>query len=206
MSSGKEKSGCGSKLVMTAGIGFALMCVVVCAGGYFMWQKMRGAITTDPAKIQKISEAVVDLDVPAGLKPEFGMDLKIAGEGMSMAVFTEKDSGGSMWVMSISTPYDPNKANVDDVMRDMERQQKDNPQQQKQKIIKLEEQEDIEKDVNGRLGKFVVGRGKDEDGVDHIQVMGIFESKSKDMGMFNLVIPEEEMDMEAGRKLVESVK
>lgn len=187
------------------GVGFAVVCVVACAGGYFMWQKVKNAVTDDPAKVQEISESVVDLDVPEGFEPQFGMDLKVAGQGMTMAVYVEKKSQGSMWVMSISTPYDPATANVENVKRDMENQQQQQ-QGQKQKVIELEEQEEIEKDVNGRLGKFLVGRGKDEAGVDHIQVLGIFESKSKEMGMLNLVIPEEQMDMEAGRKLVESVR
>jgi hypothetical protein len=205
MSSGNGKTGCGTKMFAVIGVGFAVVCVVACAGGYFMWQKVKNAVTDDPAKVQEISESVVDLDVPEGFEPQFGMDLKVAGQGMTMAVYVEKKSQGSMWVMSISTPYDPATANVENVKRDMENQQQQQ-QGQKQKVIELEEQEEIEKDVNGRLGKFLVGRGKDEAGVDHIQVLGIFESKSKEMGMLNLVIPEEQMDMEAGRKLVESVR
>ncbi len=60
--------------------------------------------------------------------------------------------------------------------------------------------------MNGQPGKFLVGRGKDENGVEHVQVLGIFESGSKELGMMNLVIPADRMDMDAGRKLVESVK
>jgi len=37
-------------------------------------------------------------------------------------------------------------------------------------------------------------------------VLGIFESNSKEIGMMNLVMPAERMDMEGGRKLVESVE
>ena len=207
MSSERSKSGCGSKLVMTFGIGFAVMCVLVCAGGYFMWQKMKDAITTDPVKIQQISESVVDLEVPAGLEPKFGMDFKVAGQGMSMAIYGDEKATGSMFVRSVSAPYDPEKTSVEDVKQNMENQrQQQQGQGEKQKVIELEEREEIEKDVNGRVGKFLVGKGKDEAGVEHIQVMGVFESKSKEMGMFNLVIPADQMDMEAGRKLIESVK
>ena len=88
----------------------------------------------------------------------------------------------------------------------MEAQQANKPAEQRQKALDLEEREEIEKEVNGRPGKFLVGRGKDEDGVEHIQVLGIFESGLKEMGMMNLVIPAERMDMEGGRKLVESIE
>ena len=118
----KSKSGCGTKLLIGLGAGFAVFVVVACAGGYFMFQKMKNAVTNDPVKVQQIGESVVDMDVPAELKPQFGMDLKVAGQGMSMAVYVDNESGGSMWVMSISTPYDPETANVKDVLRDMERQ------------------------------------------------------------------------------------
>jgi hypothetical protein len=204
----KSKSGCGTKLLIGLGAGFAVFVIVACAGGYFMFQKMKNAVTTEPAKVQQISESVVDLEIPAGLEPKFGMDFRVAGQGMAMAIYSDEKTGGSMFVMSISTPYDPATANVDDVKRNMENQQRQQQAQgqQQQKIIKLEEQEEIEKDVNGRPGKFLVGRGKDEAGVEHIQVLGIFESKSKELGMFNLVVPAEQMDMEAGRKLVESAK
>lgn len=201
-----QSGGCGTKLVMTVGICFAVFGVLVCAGGYFFVQKMKDAITTEPAKIQEISDSVVDLDVPPLLKPQFGMNFKMAGTGMSMAIFADEASGSSMFLMSVPAPYDPASADVENVKRDMEQQQQQQNQGQQQKIIELEEQEEIEKDVNGRVGKFLVGRGKDAAGVDHIQVLGIFESKSNEMGMLNLVVPEEHMDMEAGRKLVESVK
>lgn len=202
--SSAPKSGCGTKLLLGLGIATAAGIVVLCAGGYFMYQKTKDSITNDPAKIQKISDEIVSVDLPDGLAALFGIDLKVAGQGMSMAVFGDEDA--SVFVMSISAPYDPESADVDHVRRDIEDQQANKPQEQRQKALDLEEREEIEKDVNGRPGKFLVGRGKDENGVEHIQVLGIFESNSKEIGMMNLVIPAERMDMEGGRKLVESVE
>lgn len=202
--SSRSNSGCGTKLLLGLGIATAVGVVVLCAGGYFMYQKMKDSITNDPAEIQKISDEIVSVDLPDGLEAQFGMDLKIAGQGMSMAVFGDEDA--SVFVMSISAPYDPDTADVDNVRRDMEAQQANKPQEQRQKRLDLEEREEIEKEVNGRPGKFLVGRGKDDDGVEHIQVLGIFESGMKELGMMNLVIPAERMDMEGGRKLVESIE
>lgn len=202
--SSRPNSGCGTKLLLGLGIATAVGIVVLCAGGYFMYQKMKDSITNDPVEVQKISDEIVSVDLPDGLEAQFGMDLKIAGQGMSMAVFGDEDA--SVFVMSISAPYDPDSADVDNVRRDMEAQQANKPAEQRQKALDLEEREEIEKEVNGRPGKFLVGRGKDEDGVEHIQVLGIFESGLKEMGMMNLVIPAERMDMEGGRKLVESIE
>lgn len=200
----KPKTGCGTKLLLGLGIAAAVGVVLLCAGGYFMYQKMKDSVTSDPVEIQKISDAIVSVDIPDRLEAHFGMDLKIAGQGMSMAIFG--DESASIFVMSISAPYDPDTADVDNVRRDMEAQQANKPQEQRQKALDLEEREEIEKEVNGQPGKFLVGRGKDENGVEHVQVLGIFESGSKELGMMNLVIPADRMDMDAGRKLVESVK
>ncbi len=202
--SSAPESGCGTKLLLGLGIATAVGVVLLCAGGYFMYQKMKDSVTNDPVEVQKISDEIVSVDLPDRLEAQFGMVLKVAGQGMSMAIFGDEDA--SVFVMSISAPYDPESADVDNVRRDMEAQQANKPAEQRQKALDLEEREEIEKDVNGRPGKFLVGRGKDENGVEHIQVLGIFESGLKEMGMMNLVIPAERMDMEGGRKLVESIE
>ena len=108
--SSRPNSGCGTKLLLGLGIATAVGIVVLCAGGYFMFQKMKDSVTNDPIEVQKISDEIVSVDLPDGLEAQFGMDLKIAGQGMSMAVFGDEDA--SVFVMSISAPYDPDTADV----------------------------------------------------------------------------------------------
>lgn len=200
-----QRSGCGMKIFIALGVGFVLLCIAVCVGGYFFVQKIQDGMTTEPDKIRELTQAIVTVDVPPQVNPFMAVDLSMLGNSFSMAIYADQ-MGGSMWIMSVPAPYDPNVANVDDVLREMQEQQQHQQKGQKQKVITIEKRENIEKQVNGKLGKFLVAQGKDENGVPHIQVTAIFQSKRDNLGMFNLVISEQQMDLAAGRKLVESVK
>ncbi len=197
--------GCGFKILIAALVFGVLLIIGVCAGGYFLFQKIQEGATTEPAKVREISQSIVEVDVPNQLPPAFAIDLSMMGNSFSMAIYADQ-IGGSMWVMSVPTPYEPDKARVEDVLRQMEQQQQHKPPEQKQKVIRIDKSEKIERQVNGRIAKFLVASGKDELGVPHTQVTGIFESATGSLGMFNLVIAEAEMDMDAGRKMVESVE
>lgn len=198
----RKESGCGIKIVIALGIGFVVICIAVCAGGYFYVQK---GVTTEPDKVRDLTQSIIEVDVPPQVLPIMGIDLSMLGNNFVMAIYADH-MGGSMWIMSVPAPYDPVAANVDDVLREMEQQQQQKPDNQKQKVIKIEKREDIEKQVNGKLAKFLVASGKDENGVPHTQVTGVFLSEKENLGMFNLVISEQQMDMAAGKRMVESVK
>ena len=85
--SSAPESGCGTKLLLGLGIATAVGVVLLCAGGYFMYQKMKDSVTNDPVEVQKISDEIVSVDLPDRLEAQFGMVLKVAGQGMSMAIF-----------------------------------------------------------------------------------------------------------------------
>ena len=198
--------GCGMKIAIAAGAGMVLMILVVCGGGALLVNKAQESLTNDPMEIRQIRESIVQVEIPKDMKPVMGMDIKIMGEGMSMAAFTDQAHDGEMWFVSLSTPYDSNVKIDDAVRKAQDDQRRNSPQQKMIPLAALEDREDIEKEINGQTGKFVVGRGKDEQGVEHVQVTGIFATDSQEFGMVNLIMPAEHMDLEAGSRLIESMQ
>ncbi|MFP6765265.1 MAG: hypothetical protein VB858_16675 [Planctomycetaceae bacterium] len=198
--------GCGMKIAIAAGVSMVLMILAVCGGGALLVNKAKDSITDDPVKIRKLRESIVQAEIPEGMEPVLGMDMKIMGKGMSMAAFIDKEHDGAMWFVSLSTPYDSN-VKIDDAVRQVQQdQQRNSPQQKMIPLAALEDREDIEKEINGQTGKFVVGRGKDDQGVEHVQVTGIFATESQEIGVVNLIIPAEHMDLAAGSRLIESMQ
>ena len=198
--------GCGMKIAIAAGAGMVLMILVVCGGGALLVNKAQESLTNDPMEIRQIRESIVQVEIPKDMKPVMGMDIKIMGEGMSMAAFTDQAHDGEMWFVSLSTPYDSNVKIDDAVRKAQDDQRRNSPQQKMIPLAALEDREDIEKEINGQTGKFVVGRGTDEQGVEHVQVTGIFATDSQEFGMVNLIMPAEHMDLEAGSRLIESMQ
>jgi len=198
--------GCGMKIAIAAGAGIVLIIVAVCGGGALLVSKAKDSITNDPGKIRQIRESILQVKMPEEMKPALGMDMKIMGKGMSMAAFTDQAHDGEMWFVSLSTPYDSN-IRIDDAVRQaQEDQRRNSPQQKMIPLAALEDREDIEQEINGQSGKFVVGRGTDEQGVEHVQLTGIFATDSQEFGMVNLIMPAEHMDLEAGSRLIESMQ
>jgi hypothetical protein len=205
------RSGCGGclgKFLIALGVLFALL-IAVCCGGFFYFKSWAAnAVTQDPAEVQKISDEVISVQVPAPLEPVGGGRFKMPiagtyiGEGV---VYADKNQKGSLILASFGDDY----AQLQDSMLQALSGQGQN--QSAAKNDKTEQLKDakktrLEPTIQGEKALFEISEGIGvQSGKQKIRVQGAFKGKSG-KAIFVLDAEEDTIPREKVDEMIDSIK
>jgi hypothetical protein len=63
------------KVLLILGGIFGVLAALCCGGGFYVYNRIKNSVTSDPAKVAAIQQEIMDIDIPDGLKPQGGMDI-----------------------------------------------------------------------------------------------------------------------------------
>jgi hypothetical protein len=161
------------------GIGCGVL-VVLCCGclgisGYMMARSFQPS--EDPAKIQEITDSIVDITVPPELAPRVAIDwvLPVVGRRMMvLAVYGDKADENHLVLLQFGDEFGSNEAfkqQWEDALRESGHKGWEE--------AKLEESEEFKTEINGQPATFNVGKGKEgKSGAEVWQAMGSFQGKA----------------------------
>ncbi len=175
--------GTGGKVLLGLGLGCGLLMLLCCGffgiSGYWFSQALVKSISSDPVAIRDLTDSIVSMEIPAGLEPQFSMDLHIPIVGqIAMVVWTsgavseESTSGSGLLISQMDNPA----VNREDLRKQFESEFRET-QNGGLEEIRLEKSEAIDLTINGALAQFTFGSGKRKDGVEVWQVTGSFDGK-----------------------------
>jgi len=95
-----------TKVLLGFGIGCGVLALLCCGlfsvGGVWMANFFKESVTEDPVKIREIAREIVEMEIPPGLEPKAGLDMRnpFGGERfMTWVVFAGKDKGNENHLM-----------------------------------------------------------------------------------------------------------
>src|SRR5580658_493743 len=101
-----QRSGCGGclgKLLILLGILFALILAMCCGGIFYMKSYIANAVTQQPVEVQKISDEIISINVPAPLAPVAGGRFQVPFVGTTFgqfALYSDKNHKGVLVLAS----------------------------------------------------------------------------------------------------------
>lgn len=188
----------GAKVALILGGCVGLLMLLCCGFFGYMGFKVSKSMTVEPAAINAIRDTVItSIDLPPEFKPQMGMDLTLAGQGMKMVMFgdsTDPQQGGTvLMLMQMMVAADEAQ-----MRRELE---KSMGSQQK---IQIESSETKTLTVDGTMIDFLFAKGKMQDKAVR-QVTGVFAGKTGTV-MLMLFVPEEKWDESKVIGILESLK
>jgi hypothetical protein len=141
---------------------------------------------------------ISSINLPETYRPQMGMDLAIAGQGMRMAVYgntAEPGAGGTMLMLMQMTIA------ADEAQMRRELQKSMGNQQQ----INIESSETRTLTIEGEMVDFKFAKGTTDKGDAMRQVTGVLAGKQGTL-MLMLIVPEADWDEEEVVGILESIK
>ena len=200
----KEKRGmsAGMKILVICLVGFGLFGVACCGGIIFLGYKFTNSVTEDPVAIEQIVTSIVEFERPKGFSPAMAWDMTLLGSDLKMAILVSGTD--TLLLMELGIPYDAKEVDIDQMMRQMKEQQKMGAQNGKNITIEKTITEQVQ--LRGHPAEFMIAIGKDDAGVQMIDITGGFPSKKGQMAILKLQIARTQMDEEQAKKFVRSIK
>lgn len=174
-------------LLILGGLGFVSMVVCCGAGVWFVGR----SVVTDAAAVNGLRDKIVGMEIPAGFKPVFGMNIVF-----QMAVYVG-DKEAMLLIMQM-----PGEVDGKDMQRGMEQQME---KQGKNTSIKIESKETRDIDIDGKPVPFTFAKGKrEQDGVEVRSITGTFPGRGGTACLM-ITIPESDYDEEAVTNTLKSI-
>lgn len=185
-------SGTTKVLLILGGVGG--LCLLVCCGvaGFIGW-KAKNSMSDDPVVITKLSQSIVEMDIPADFTPKQSMDMFGV---MKMAIYTAPKHGMLMLIGFGKMFADPQQ------QEQMKQQMKQQHGPKDQKVLSTETKE---VEIGGKKVPFEFAKTEDTGSHEKFeQVNGFFPGKEGPVVLM-LLIPEDEYDEEEVLKMLQSI-
>jgi hypothetical protein len=190
----------GKKVAVILGSCCAALMLACCGVFGYLGFQLRQSVTDDPAEVIAIRDQIVTaITLPAEYKPQVGMNLTLAGQGMRMAMFgeTSDPNTGGAALMLMHMMVTANEAQMQEDL--------DNSLGRKTNV-QVESSETKSVTIDGTMVNFVFAKAKtQESGKPLRQVTGVFPGKTGTV-MLMLFVPEEKWDEEQVLGILESIK
>lgn len=179
-------------LAAVGGVSLAL-----CCGGAYFWFK--DALTEDPVKIAAMQKEIVEIELPANLQPQGGMNLNLGVFQMKIAMYTAQP-GSFLMLMQMQV-----SGQTEEQMQQGFNQQAG---QQQNAQFKVESSETKTVKIDGQDRNFLFSKGvltpQGGQSTPVRMVSGMFPSKNG-MGFIQYAIDEATYDEAAVIKMLESI-
>ncbi|QDV18835.1 hypothetical protein Pan153_34960 [Gimesia panareensis] len=182
-------------ILVLGGVGL-LLC---CGGVFYAFRNVKAKVTENKKEIIEIQNEITTITIPDSFVPQFGMSVNVIGKHILMAAYEEKEKQGALVLMSFGIPNDG--------MVDMNKEFRNNLKQQNQNQRELEitKQEQKEFTINGEKVEFTFAEGKDKNGKEFHQIMGVFPGKTGATFLF-IQIASDKYNEEEIVEMIKSIK
>jgi hypothetical protein len=171
--------GCGTKILIGLGIIFALLMVVCCGGGIWVYSYMKKAVSEDPATVASTTKSITEIEIPAPLEPAVAVNLRIPimNKTVICTVYADPAEGGSLVLFVLGGLVE--NQNQEKMRRSVEQtlnQQGINRGEDDELVVSSTRQAQMQ--IRGKPAKFTIAKGHGaKSKAERITVQGVFEGK-----------------------------
>jgi hypothetical protein len=207
----KQGMSTGLKILLGCGIGCGVLTLLCCggmvAGTWWSMEMLKRSVVREPAEIQAIADAVATIDVPAGLRPKAGVDMRIPivdRTFLKAVAFTDDHDHQILAIGEFSESF----AQVDeDSLRDeINRALADGSKgEHDHDDFQVQETHQLELEIRGQPAKFRIEEGVDKDQKKLIRAMGDFQGHHG-LGLVFLQLDAEQYNLEQVEQILRSIR
>ncbi len=194
----------GSKVVLILAIIFGVAAVICCGGGIAVIAYFRHAAIDDPAVVRQKTAEITDIEVPGGLQPQGGLDLKVPFSGkpiMTIVVYADQPSDSFVFLASGPAFESQNQAQMEQSINQSLQQK--GMGKEGETIIGQTVEKKVQ--IRGKQASFRITTGKgSKSGKPRISVVGAFPGK-EGTAMLILNADAEKYPEETIRRMLESI-
>jgi len=195
------------KILLILGVLFGGIMVLCCGGVVYMIYYAKAMVSEDPTVIAATSAEITEIDLPAEMKPQMAMNIKVPFTGQEVikaAIYTDEDNQGTLILGGVGKVMaEQNQADMQEQFTQALRQQ---GIQSGEQNVELEEIRTIERTIRGQPATFVISRGTDtESGKELFHVNGTFQGKNGP-AIFLLIADPEAYDEDRVVEIIESIE
>jgi hypothetical protein len=178
MSPRPRTGGC-SRALMGLGVGCFLLILLSCAGlfvsGALLQQYAKNLLCEDPEKVTAMASEIAPIEIPGGLTPKLGLDVKVPVTGkpvMKWAVFADEPSQSVLMLCTFSEEYMPK----DEAQARRQLEQSLQGQGMSSELMEVADTRERTFLIRGEPARFTLARGKDrKTGGTRFQLTGMFK-------------------------------
>ena len=187
-----------------------IVCAGICAGvGWWSWQYFRSSFILDADSIVVLSESIVTIDLPEGMKPKLGIDLQnpFSGKSFTTWVIFESSEEDMVIVLSQFDGSVLDERDRDRVRVEIRRALDDEDVTPEKVMVERDANaKPIISEVHGKPASFMINRATGEDsGRELWAVLGSFEGLSGPC-MFMMQADREKYEELTIRRVIESIR
>ncbi len=209
----QQRSGCGGclgKLLILLGIIFALILAMCCGGIFYMKSYVANSVTQQPGEVQKISDEIISINVPAPLEPVAGGRFPVPWVGTTFgqfALYSDKNHKGVLVLASFGEALPPQYR--DQLLQSMESGQfQSGPPDNNQSHEDLKDAKKThrERTIQGAKAVFDITEGVGvQSNKKKIRVQGEFKGKTGP-AMLILDVEEDAISLDQVQKMIDSMQ
>src|SRR5262245_10846048 len=112
------------KVLLILGGIFGVLAALCCGGAFYLFNRVKNAVTTNPAEVAAIQQKIMTIEIPDELSPKAGMDIGLGPLKIKFAMYVRgNDQQPNGMLMLMEMPGDASSADAQEKMQEqMEKQ------------------------------------------------------------------------------------